>query len=41
MELIGQSPLLVQGRADNIKVTQPEDLALAAFFLTDRIADPR
>ncbi|MGO2322858.1 2-C-methyl-D-erythritol 4-phosphate cytidylyltransferase [Vibrio casei] len=41
MELIGQSPLLVQGRADNIKVTQPEDLALAAFFLTDRIVDPR
>lgn len=41
MELIGQSPLLVQGRADNIKITQPEDLALAAFFLTDRIVDPR
>ncbi|OEF27796.1 2-C-methyl-D-erythritol 4-phosphate cytidylyltransferase [Vibrio rumoiensis] len=40
MELIGQTPLLVQGRADNIKITQPEDLALAAFFLTDRLADP-
>jgi 2-C-methyl-D-erythritol 4-phosphate cytidylyltransferase len=26
-------PLLVQGRADNIKITQPEDLALAEFYL--------
>lgn len=38
MELNQQAPLLVQGRADNIKVTQPEDLALAAFFLTERSA---
>ncbi|GAB7218471.1 2-C-methyl-D-erythritol 4-phosphate cytidylyltransferase [Vibrio comitans] len=33
MELIGLSPLLVEGRADNLKVTQPEDLALAEFYL--------
>lgn len=33
MEWIGLSPLLVSGRADNIKVTQPEDLALAEFYL--------
>lgn len=33
MELAGFKPLLVTGRADNIKVTQPEDLALAAFIL--------
>ncbi|WP_268629847.1 2-C-methyl-D-erythritol 4-phosphate cytidylyltransferase, partial [Escherichia coli] len=25
---------LIAGRADNIKVTRPEDLALAAFYLT-------
>lgn len=33
MELAGFNPRLVAGRADNIKVTQPEDLALAAFIL--------
>lgn len=33
MELAGFKPLLVAGRADNIKVTRPEDLALAAFIL--------
>ncbi|GEA52387.1 2-C-methyl-D-erythritol 4-phosphate cytidylyltransferase [Vibrio inusitatus NBRC 102082] len=33
MELIGLSPLLVEGRADNLKITQPEDLALAEFYL--------
>ncbi|OIQ22632.1 2-C-methyl-D-erythritol 4-phosphate cytidylyltransferase [uncultured Vibrio sp.] len=33
MERIGQSPALVQGRSDNIKITQPEDLALAEFYL--------
>ncbi len=33
MEWIGSTPLLVNGRADNIKVTQPEDLALAEFYL--------
>lgn len=34
IEHTGQAPLLVEGRADNIKVTRPEDLALAAFFLS-------
>lgn len=34
MELAGFQPRLVQGRADNIKVTRPEDLALAEFYLT-------
>ncbi|NOH63788.1 2-C-methyl-D-erythritol 4-phosphate cytidylyltransferase [Vibrio sp. RE88] len=33
MEWSGQSPALVQGSADNIKITQPEDLALAEFYL--------
>ncbi len=33
MERAGFKPLLVTGRSDNIKVTRPEDLALAAFIL--------
>jgi len=34
LEYCGFHPVLVAGRADNIKVTRPEDLALAAFYLT-------
>ena len=34
MELSGRTPLLVKGHADNIKVTQPEDLPLAEFFIS-------
>ena len=30
----GVSPALVAGRSDNFKVTQPEDLALAEFYLS-------
>ncbi|HEY0634005.1 MAG TPA: 2-C-methyl-D-erythritol 4-phosphate cytidylyltransferase [Gammaproteobacteria bacterium] len=33
IEHIGLKPRLVEGRADNIKVTRPEDLALAGYFL--------
>ncbi|SJL85008.1 2-C-methyl-D-erythritol 4-phosphate cytidylyltransferase [Vibrio palustris] len=29
----GAQPALVAGRSDNIKITQPEDLALAEFYL--------
>lgn len=36
MEYCGYQPLLVEGRGDNIKVTRPEDLALAEFFLTKK-----
>lgn len=36
IELAGGEPKLVAGHADNIKVTQPEDLALATFFLAQR-----
>jgi len=36
MELAGYRPRLVQGRADNIKVTVPEDLRLAATILGAR-----
>lgn len=34
LEYCGFHPTLVVGRADNIKVTRPEDLALAEFYLT-------
>lgn len=34
LEHCGFHPLLVSGRSDNIKVTRPEDLALATFYLT-------
>lgn len=34
LEYCGLHPELISGRADNIKVTRPEDLALAAFYLT-------
>lgn len=34
LEYCGYQPVLVAGRADNLKVTQPEDLALAEFYLS-------
>lgn len=34
MELCGIHPYLVSGRSDNLKVTRPEDLALAEFYLS-------
>ncbi len=34
LEWLGQRPALVQGNASNIKITQPEDLALAEFYLS-------
>lgn len=33
IEHVGLKPRLIEGRADNIKVTRPEDLALAGYFL--------
>lgn len=33
VELAGYHPLIVEGRTDNIKVTRPEDLNLAAMIL--------
>lgn len=36
LEYCGYQPLLVAGRADNIKITCPEDLALATFYFTQR-----
>lgn len=34
MEAAGFAPRLIAGRIDNLKITRPEDLALAAFFLS-------
>lgn len=34
MEHVGLNPRLVEGRADNLKITRPEDLALAEFYLS-------
>ncbi|WP_353570757.1 2-C-methyl-D-erythritol 4-phosphate cytidylyltransferase [Candidatus Albibeggiatoa sp. nov. BB20] len=36
IELMGQQPVLIAGHADNIKVTHPQDLQLAALFLTQQ-----
>ncbi|MDO8345770.1 MAG: 2-C-methyl-D-erythritol 4-phosphate cytidylyltransferase [Cellvibrio sp.] len=33
LESYGYRPLMVQGRSDNIKITRPEDLAIAAMLL--------
>lgn len=33
MELAGYKPLLVEGTADNIKITRPDDLVVAEFYL--------
>ncbi len=34
IEQTGERPMLVEGSARNIKVTRPEDLALASFYLS-------
>lgn len=36
LEIQGFSPKIVEGRADNIKITRPEDLALAQFYLAQQ-----
>jgi 2-C-methyl-D-erythritol 4-phosphate cytidylyltransferase len=36
LEHIEQPPLLVEGHADNLKITRPEDLALAEFYFSQR-----
>jgi 2-C-methyl-D-erythritol 4-phosphate cytidylyltransferase len=33
MELAGHAPRLLEGRSDNIKITRPDDLQLAEFYL--------
>ena len=34
VEHAGYQPKLVEGRADNIKITRPEDLSIAEFYLS-------
>src|SRR5690606_41476385 len=36
VELAGYRPRMVQGRADNIKITIPSDLAMAELYLRQR-----
>lgn len=38
IEALGLRPLLVEGSADNIKITHPQDLPLAALFLQQQQA---
>jgi 2-C-methyl-D-erythritol 4-phosphate cytidylyltransferase len=33
MELTGANPRMIEGHDDNIKITRPEDISLAAFYL--------
>ncbi len=33
VELSGYQPLLIKGHTDNLKITEPEDLVLASFYL--------
>ncbi len=33
LELKGLQPKIVEGRPDNIKITRPEDLPLAQFYM--------
>lgn len=37
VEALGLQPLLVEGSADNIKITHPQDLPLAALFLQQQV----
>lgn len=39
MEFAGFRPQLISGRSDNLKITRPEDLALAEFYLLNTIQD--
>jgi len=36
IELAGLQPRLIEGHGDNIKITRPEDLTLAAFYLHEQ-----
>ncbi len=36
MEAAGHVPVMIEGHRDNLKITRPEDLELAAFYLRDR-----
>jgi|TARA_Y100000310_G_scaffold333761_1_gene411963 2-C-methyl-D-erythritol 4-phosphate cytidylyltransferase len=40
VELLGLTPLLIEGSSDNIKVTHPEDLKLAEFYMSMQESEP-
>jgi len=37
LEMQGLQPKIVEGRPDNIKITRPEDLALAQFYMEHQV----
>jgi 2-C-methyl-D-erythritol 4-phosphate cytidylyltransferase len=39
VEWAGHNPLMVEGHADNIKITRPDDLPLADYYLTRQAAE--
>jgi 2-C-methyl-D-erythritol 4-phosphate cytidylyltransferase len=39
LELTGAKPRIVEGRPDNIKITRPEDLPLATFYLEQQCCE--
>lgn len=39
LEWAGYAPLMVAGRSDNLKITEPLDLALAEFYLRRQLAE--
>ena len=41
LEFMGHQPTLIHGRSDNIKITRPEDLALAEFYLSKMAEENR
>ncbi len=41
VEWAGQHPLMIEGHADNLKITRPEDLRLAAYYLERQEAEGR
>lgn len=40
IEWAGERPLMVEGHPDNIKITRPEDLPLAEFYLRQQQREP-
>jgi 2-C-methyl-D-erythritol 4-phosphate cytidylyltransferase len=36
IELAGKAPMMVEGHGDNIKITRPRDLSLAALYLAEQ-----
>jgi 2-C-methyl-D-erythritol 4-phosphate cytidylyltransferase len=39
LELAGWQPMMVEGHPDNIKITLPQDLALAALYLQQQAGE--